>query len=163
MTHQCMSLHDRLWVTTCYTVVQLDMWSTTIMFCSFCVAVRGEEIQQTCSSLCIIPVFSWTCMYLCFFFVRDMRRKTKIIYVFFNTRFIKWIPNWEAMSVCHNKHFISENLINVYNVGFHPETCGNNLIIIIISSVQSVFFLKLKLDISVFSQRLLNFQTVCNV
>jgi hypothetical protein len=64
------------------TVVQLDMCSTTNMFCSFCVTVPGEEIQQTCSSLWFIPVFSCTCMYLCSFFLhfaKDMSRKTEII------------------------------------------------------------------------------------
>jgi hypothetical protein len=100
-----MSVYVSIWSTMGHhmlTVVQLDMWSTTVMDCSFCVTVPGEEIQQTCSSLWIIPVFSFTCMYLCSFFLyfaMDMSRKTDIIYVFCNTRFMKSITNKLAMSV----------------------------------------------------------------
>lgn len=50
------------------------------------------------------------------------------------------------LSTCHNKHFVSETLKKVCNVGVYPKTCRNNLIIINIISVQSVFYLKLKLD-----------------
>ena len=97
--------HVSVWSTMGHhmlTIVQLDLWSTTIMVCSFCVTVPGEEIQQTCSSLWIIPVFSCTCMYLCSFFLyfaKEPSRKNEIIYVFFNMKWIKWIPNGEAMSV----------------------------------------------------------------
>ena len=50
------------------------------------------------------------------------------------------------LSTCHNKHFFSETLTKVYNVGVYPKTCWNNLFIINNSSVQSVIYLKLNLD-----------------
>lgn len=38
-----------------------------LCFFFFCVTVPGEEVQQTCSSLWFIPVFSRPCRYHCLF------------------------------------------------------------------------------------------------
>jgi hypothetical protein len=71
-----------------------------------------------------------------------------------------------CLSTCHNKHFVSETLMEVYTVGVYHKIRGNNLIIINISSVQSVLYLKLKLDFFQFFLKgcsLFKQVAVCNI